>query len=100
MIPVGNPGKFSTSVVFISAPPAVFRSLQAVIRQLDIRRAQVLIEALRRCNGDPSRARLHATLKVLQWYVAGMTVNFSRQELSGSRFVELVQLTETGRYLH
>ncbi|MEY2873147.1 MAG: hypothetical protein RLZZ373_518 [Pseudomonadota bacterium] len=62
--------------------------------------AQVLIEALRRCNGDPSRARLHATLKVLQWYIAGMTVNFSRQELSGSRFVELVQLTESGRYLH
>jgi ABC-type branched-subunit amino acid transport system substrate-binding protein len=61
--------------------------------------AQVLIEALRRCNGDPSRARLHATLKVLQWYVAGMTVNFSRQELSGSRFVELVQLTAAGRYL-
>ena len=62
--------------------------------------AQVLIEALRRCNGDPSRARLHTTLKVLQWYVAGMAVNFSRQELSGSRFVELVQLTESGRYLH
>ena len=40
-----------------------------------------------------------ATLKVLQWYVAGMTVNFSRQELSGSRFVELVQLTAAGRYL-
>ena len=45
-------------------------------------------------------SRLHATLKVLQWYVAGMTVNFSRQELSGSRFVELVQLTASGRYLH
>lgn len=62
--------------------------------------AQVLIEALQRCRGDFTRSRLHATLKVLQWYVAGMTVNFSRQELSGSRFVELVQLTETGRYLH
>ncbi|MBP8271354.1 MAG: ABC transporter substrate-binding protein [Sphaerotilus sp.] len=62
--------------------------------------AQVLIEALRRCNGEISRTRLHATLKVLQWYVAGMTVNFSRQELSGSRFVELVQLTASGRYLH
>jgi hypothetical protein len=61
--------------------------------------AQVLIEALRRCNGDLSRVRLHATLKVLQWYIAGMAVNFSRQELSGSRFVELVQLTAAGRYL-
>lgn len=61
--------------------------------------AQVLIEALRRCNGDPSRARLHATLRVLQWHVAGMAVNFSRQEPGGSRFVELVQLTAAGRYL-
>lgn len=62
--------------------------------------AQVLIEALQRCRGDFSRSRLLATLQVLQWYVAGMTVNFSRQEASGSRFVDLVQLTETGRYLH
>lgn len=35
-----------TNALVISAPPAVFRSLQAVIRQLDIRRAQVLIEAV------------------------------------------------------
>jgi ABC-type branched-subunit amino acid transport system substrate-binding protein len=62
--------------------------------------AQVLIEALQRCRGEVSRDRLHATLRVLQWYIAGMTVNFSRQESGGSRFVELVQLTETGRYLH
>ncbi|MBS0440067.1 MAG: type II secretion system secretin GspD, partial [Proteobacteria bacterium] len=34
------------NALVISAPPAVFRSLQAVIRQLDIRRAQVLIEAV------------------------------------------------------
>jgi len=34
------------NALVISAPPAVIRSLQAVIRQLDIRRAQVLIEAV------------------------------------------------------
>ncbi len=34
------------NALIISAPPAVFRSLQAVIRELDIRRAQVLIEAV------------------------------------------------------
>ena len=34
------------NALVISAPPAVFRSLQAVIRQLDVRRAQVLIEAV------------------------------------------------------
>jgi general secretion pathway protein D len=35
-----------TNSLVISAPPAVFRSLAAVIRQLDVRRAQVLIEAV------------------------------------------------------
>jgi general secretion pathway protein D len=35
-----------TNSLIISAPPAVFRSLENVIRQLDIRRAQVLIEAV------------------------------------------------------
>ena len=34
------------NALIISAPPAVFRSLQDVIRQLDMRRAQVLIEAV------------------------------------------------------
>ncbi len=35
-----------TNSLVISAPPAVFRGLKEVVRQLDIRRAQVLIEAL------------------------------------------------------
>ena len=34
------------NALIISAPPAVFRSLAAVVRQLDIRRATVLIEAV------------------------------------------------------
>jgi len=34
------------NALVISAPPAVFRSLAAVVRQLDVRRAQVLIEAV------------------------------------------------------
>jgi general secretion pathway protein D len=34
------------NALIISAPPAVFRSLQNVIRQLDVRRSQVLIEAV------------------------------------------------------
>lgn len=36
----------STNALIITAPPDVMRSLQAVIRQLDIRRAQVLVEAI------------------------------------------------------
>lgn len=35
-----------TNALIISAPPAIFRSLDAVVRQLDIRRNQVLIEAV------------------------------------------------------
>jgi general secretion pathway protein D len=35
-----------TNALVITAPPSTFRSLQAVIRQLDIRRAQVLVEAV------------------------------------------------------
>lgn len=35
-----------TNALIITAAPAVFRSLQGVIRSLDVRRAQVLIEAL------------------------------------------------------
>lgn len=36
----------STNALVITAAPAVFRSLESVIRQLDIRRAQVLVEAI------------------------------------------------------
>lgn len=36
----------STNALVITATPSVFRSLEAVIRQLDIRRAQVLVEAV------------------------------------------------------
>ena len=36
----------NTNALVITATPSVFRSLQSVIRQLDIRRAQVLIEAV------------------------------------------------------
>ncbi len=35
-----------TNALIITAPPAVYRSLQPVIRQLDIRRQQVLVEAI------------------------------------------------------
>jgi general secretion pathway protein D len=34
------------NALVISAPPAVFRSLASIVRQLDVRRAQVLIEAV------------------------------------------------------
>lgn len=36
----------NSNALVITAPPHIFRSLEAVIRQLDIRRAQVLVEAV------------------------------------------------------
>ncbi len=36
----------NTNALVITAAPAIMRSLQAVIRQLDVRRAQVLVEAI------------------------------------------------------
>src|SRR3569832_2104639 len=36
----------STNALVITAPMEVFRPLQAVIRQLDVRRAQVVVEAI------------------------------------------------------
>jgi general secretion pathway protein D len=36
----------NTNALVINAPPDVFRSLRAVIRRLDVRRAQVLVEAV------------------------------------------------------
>lgn len=36
----------SSNALVITAPPALFKSLEAVIRQLDVRRAQVMVEAI------------------------------------------------------
>jgi general secretion pathway protein D len=43
--PVSIQADESTNALVISSPPDLFRSLQAVIRQLDVRRAQVYVEA-------------------------------------------------------
>ncbi|MGA9341830.1 MAG: type II secretion system secretin GspD [Rhodanobacteraceae bacterium] len=54
-----------TNSLIISAPPAIFRSLDAVINQLDIRRAQVLIEAVIAEVADST-----ATEVGVQWFTA------------------------------
>lgn len=48
----------STNALVITAPPGVFRSLEAVIRQLDVRRAQVMVEAIIAEVSDTIAARL------------------------------------------
>lgn len=44
--PINIQADETSNALIISAPPDVFRSLQSIIRKLDIRRAQVLVEAI------------------------------------------------------
>ncbi|MGB0135094.1 type II secretion system secretin GspD [Dokdonella sp.] len=54
-----------TNSLVISAPPAVYRSLASVVRQLDVRRAQVLIEAIIAEVSDSTATELG-----VQWFTA------------------------------
>ncbi len=54
-----------TNALVISAPPAVFRSLASIVRQLDIRRAQVLIEAIIAEVADATASEIG-----VQWFTA------------------------------
>ncbi len=61
--------------------------------------ALVLVEALQRTGRELTRERLHATLRGFKTRVAGMPVDFSGGATTGSRFVELVQVTAEGRFI-
>ncbi|MCU7844967.1 MAG: type II secretion system secretin GspD [Candidatus Thiodiazotropha sp. (ex Monitilora ramsayi)] len=45
-IPINIQADEASNALIISAPPDIFRALEAIIRKLDIRRAQVLVEAI------------------------------------------------------
>jgi general secretion pathway protein D len=57
-----------TNSLIISAPPAIYRSLAGVVRQLDVRRAQVLIEAVIAEVTDSTASELG-----IQWFTAPQT---------------------------
>ena len=59
----------------------------------------MLIEALRRCGRELGPSQLRAMLTVLQMNWGGMDIDFSRGEIGGSRFVEMVQVGRGGRYI-
>ncbi|HET7792008.1 MAG TPA: ABC transporter substrate-binding protein [Rhizobacter sp.] len=61
--------------------------------------ALVMLDALRRAGRDPSRARLHAALRATRLRLAGMDIDFTAGQHTGSRFVELVQVTREGRFV-
>lgn len=59
---------------------------------------QVMVEALRRCGRDLTRAKLHAALRNLRIRLGGMDIDFTGG-YNGSRFVELVQVGYDGRFV-
>jgi len=59
----------------------------------------VMIEALKRTGRDLTRARLHATLRALKFRLAGMDIDFSTGNTTGSRFIEMVRVTPEGRFV-
>jgi branched-chain amino acid transport system substrate-binding protein len=61
--------------------------------------ALVMLEALRRTGRELTRPRLHATLRALRFRLAGMDIDFTTNGTTGSRFIELVQVTENGRFV-
>lgn len=60
--------------------------------------ARVMVEALYRCSTDLTPSRLHTVMSNMRWRHASLDLDFT-QDGTGSRFVELVQLTEQGGYL-
>lgn len=61
--------------------------------------ALVLLEALKRVGREPTRAKLHAAMRTLKLRLAGMDIDFTGGGPTGSRFVELVQVAEGGRFV-
>jgi ABC-type branched-subunit amino acid transport system substrate-binding protein len=61
--------------------------------------ARVLLEALNRCGRELTRGRLHATMRALKLRLAGMALDFTSGDATGSRFVELVQVSHEGRFV-
>lgn len=59
----------------------------------------VLLEALRRAGRELTRAKLHGAMQGLRMRLAGMNIDFGAGGPTGSRFVDLVQVTREGRFI-
>ena len=60
---------------------------------------QLLLEALRRTGRDVNRAKLQATMRSLKFRLGNLNVDFSGGSGTGSEYVELVQVTQDGRFI-
>ena len=59
----------------------------------------LLVEVLKRAGRNLSRQRLHAEISSLKVRLAGMDLDFTGGRHTGSRFVDLVQVTKDGRFV-
>lgn len=59
--------------------------------------ARVIVEAARRAGPAPSRQKLTAALETLEADLGGYGLNYKVNRVSGSRFVELSIINQTGR---
>jgi ABC-type branched-subunit amino acid transport system substrate-binding protein len=77
----------------VAKTPVGYYSLEGYLGAL------VLVEALKRCGRDLTRPRLHEALRSLKLRVAGMDIDFTGGNHNGSRFVDLVQVSQGGRFV-
>jgi branched-chain amino acid transport system substrate-binding protein len=61
--------------------------------------ALVMLDALKRTGTDLTRPRLHAALRATRMRLANMEVDLTQGHHTGSRFVELVQVTRDGHFV-
>jgi ABC-type branched-subunit amino acid transport system substrate-binding protein len=59
----------------------------------------MLLEALKRCGRDLTRARLQATMRSLKMRLGGMDLDFTGGGHTGASFVDLVQVTREGHFV-
>ena len=77
-----------TNSLIISAPPAIFRSLASIIRQLDIRRPQVLIEAVIAEVSEESVNELGVQWQLAnQHYIGGTNFTSGNSGASGNNII-------------
>jgi hypothetical protein len=63
--------------------------------------ARVLVEGLRRCGGEPTRARLTSALESLSLHdFGGVLVRYGVNDRSGSTFTDLVMIGANGETVH
>jgi ABC-type branched-subunit amino acid transport system substrate-binding protein len=61
--------------------------------------ARVAVEGLRRAGRDLRRSRLHDVMQQMTWRLGGLDIDYTGARHTGSRFVDLVLVTEGGRYV-